>query len=348
MRTPDEFDQYYRATLVPLLQSLDGDRKRALAAYQGGMFSLLLFFPVIAVVVLLENPWVLLCFLLPVILSVSSFNKAAKLKAAYTIRFKQAIIESIVKFISGQLHYLPSASIEAHEYSEGDLFRERIDDFRGGDLVEGRLGATALRFSEVQHREKRESVNSKGQRTTKWVTVFRGIFFIADFNKNFSGRTYALPESGTDFFGIGQLLDRWFEGRGEPVKLEHPAFEKYFKVFGTNQVEARYLLTPSLMEKIVSLREKLNAKMALSFINTRIFIALPVSKNLFEPNFFRSGLRADYLHEYFYYLRLTAGIVEDLSLNTRLWSKQSPVAGQVNPTAGCAFRYLVHSKTSYH
>jgi len=323
MKSPEEFDNYYKSTLVPLLESLEPDRKKSEAAFWTAIVSLALFIPVILLFVALENPWVLILLIFPLYFSIKKFSDHNKIKTEYVSKFKQTVIAGMIKAINDQLNYFPQSRIEMNEYTEGDLFRSRIDEYNGGDLVEGKLGATSLRFSEVIHRERRETVDSRGNRRTYWVTIFRGIFFIADFNKNFNGRTFVLPESGFDFLGIGKLMAQWFEGRGEEVKLENPTFEKYFKAFSSDQIESRYILSTSMMERLVELREKANRNIYLSFIDSKVFIALPVNRNLFEPNELSTGVNETYLKEYFYYLQLITGMVEDLNLNMRIWSKHT-------------------------
>ena len=322
MKSPEEFDNYYKSTLVPVLESLEPERKKVVSAFWSGILSLVLFIPVVLLFVAVENPWILLLLGLPLFLSIKKFSQYSKAKSAYVIHFKETVIGGMVKGIGNQLDYSPQSFISVNEYHEGDLFRQRIDSYTGGDMIGGKFGATTIKFSELHHQEKRETTDAKGNRRTYWVTIFKGIFFIADFNKNFNGATYVLPDAGFDFLGIGKMLEKWFEGRGEPIFLENPTFEKYFKVFGGNQVEARYILSPSVMERLVEFREKAKERIFISFIHSKVFIAIPISKNLFEPNEFSSGVNEDYLKEYFYYLTLITGIVDDLNLNTRIWTKQ--------------------------
>jgi hypothetical protein len=52
-----------------------------------------------------------------------------------------------------------------------------------------------------------------------------------------------------------------------------------------------------------------------------LFVALSVRQDLFEPRIFSSGLQSSYLQDYFRYLALVAGIVDDLNLNLRIWGK---------------------------
>ncbi|HYV91307.1 MAG TPA: DUF3137 domain-containing protein [Chitinophagales bacterium] len=322
MKSPEEFDNYYKTTLVPILELLEHERKKVAGAFWKVVFSILLFIPVILLSLAFKNPWLFILLLAPIFFAVKNSSEYSKRKRAYVQHFKEEVITGLVKTINEELSYYPQSLISQYDYCESDLFRSRIDSYSGGDLVEGKIVLTNLAFSELHHREKREYTDNKGIRHTHWVTIFKGIFFIADFNKNFRGRTYVLPESGFDFLGVGTMLERWFEGRGDIVKLENPVFEKFFKVFSNDQIEARYIISPSLMERLVEFREKVKNRIYVSFIHSKVFIAIPLSKNLFEPNEFSSGVKSDYLREYLFYLTLVTDIVDDLNLNTRIWTKQ--------------------------
>jgi len=76
------------------------------------------------------------------------------------------------------------------------------------------------------------------------------------------------------------------------------------------------------MEKIVEFRHKINKNISLSFINSKIYIAIPYTKSLFEPILSRSLLDFSYIKEYFEILNTMIGIVEELKLNEKLWSKR--------------------------
>jgi hypothetical protein len=110
--------------------------------------------------------------------------------------------------------------------------------------------------------------------------------------------------------------------RGELIKLEDPEFESHFVVYGTDQIQARYILSMSLMERIVEFRKKTGRKIYLSFVGSKVFAAVSYTKSLFEPRLFRTLLDFDPICEYFRDLQLAIGIVDDLNLNTRIWSKQ--------------------------
>lgn len=74
------------------------------------------------------------------------------------------------------------------------------------------------------------------------------------------------------------------------VMLEDPNFAKRFNVYSSDQVEARYLITTSFMERFQNLNTAFGAKKAkCSFYDDKIMFAITSSKNLFEiSNFWES------------------------------------------------------------
>lgn len=51
-------------------------------------------------------------------------------------------------------------------------------------------------------------------------------------------------------------------------KLEDPEFEKHFAVYSSDQVQAGYILSTSLMSRIVDFKEKSSRRIHLSFIGS--------------------------------------------------------------------------------
>ncbi|HOL89867.1 MAG TPA: DUF3137 domain-containing protein, partial [Anaerohalosphaeraceae bacterium] len=84
----------------------------------------------------------------------------------------------------------------------------------------------------------------------------------------------------------------------------------------------RYILSPSLMERILQFRQKTGRRIFLSFVNSKLYLAVWFDRPLFEPKLFRSLLDFQTIQEYFGDIQLAVGIVEDLNLNTRIWSKE--------------------------
>jgi len=116
----------------------------------------------------------------------------------------------------------------------------------------------------------------RGKRTK---TIFKGIFITLDMNKNFLGTTILKKDAGK----IGNWISNKLSSL-ERAKLEDPVFEKQFEVYTNDQVEARFILTPDLMERIASLSNMFDgAKVQASFYNNKLLLMVPTKKNMFEP-----------------------------------------------------------------
>ncbi|MEM9668735.1 MAG: DUF3137 domain-containing protein [Pseudomonadota bacterium] len=144
------------------------------------------------------------------------------------------------------------------------------------DRLTGKRAEVDFEFFEAHLEEKRTTRDSNGRTRTRWVTVFRGQCIRFDFHKTFLGETLVTRDAGFfNRFGGKSGMDR--------AKLEDPRFEKAFEVYTTDQVEARFLLTPDLMQKLVDLETAFHGnKLRCAFVGGEMFIALE-GGDLFEP-----------------------------------------------------------------
>jgi len=204
-------------------------------------------------------------------------------------------------------------------FERSEIYTSSVDRMSGNDYVHGDIDGIKIKFSDL-HAQKRNR-NSKGK--DNWSTIFQGLFIVAEFNKNFHGKTIVLPDSAQSSFG--DLVGNWLQSknfsRPELVKMDDPKFEKNFVVYSTDQIEARYILSHSLMEKLLLFKNKSEHPVAISFVRNHIHLAIEYNKDLFEPSIFHSLLKYKIAMEYVQTLHLAIGIVEELKLNQKLWSK---------------------------
>jgi hypothetical protein len=248
----------------------------------------------------------------------------------YHAGFKDKIIPRIVAFVDQRLRYNKAGMVPREAFMASHLFTDKPGEYSGDDLVSGTLGETAIQFSEVHAKRvdivRRSSSSSSTNRTKKTVTpIFRGLLFVADFNKAFKGTTIVLPDTAQRLFGdMGQALQSLNVKNGQLVKMEDPEFEKMFVVYGQDQVEARYILSTSLMRRIVDFRNRANQEMRLSFSASKLYVAVPFQRELFEPKIRESLLNISHIQEYYDDLKLVVDIVDELNLNTRIWTQKAP------------------------
>ena len=317
----ENFRELYSTTLIPKLTELDKTRKSILALIKKHILISLVPLCIFGYIsVLYENP-------IPIgIMAVAcigfAFFKINPLWSSYYSAFKQQVIKQIIHFIDDTLTYSPSDCISQGRFEECGIFRTHIDRYKGDDLVTGKMGSTDMKFSEVHAEYKTTTTDSKGRRQTHWHTIFKGLLFSADFNKHFSVSTYVLTDRAEKLFGSFGTKFQKFSGHGDLVKLEDPEFEKYFVVYSSDQTEARYILSTSLMKRILDYKIKSKKNIQLSFVSSRLFVAVPYRKDLFEPKLFGEITDFESVEEYYNDLRLVLALIEDLNLNTRIWTKE--------------------------
>lgn len=320
MKNISELTDFYYKVLYPDLQHLEQQRKelkkKITQAALGLTFVLLL---IVGFLLSYNMPVEIFVFVGFGYISIGGFLYRYMTKE-YTFDFKQKIIEPLIHAIDEQLSYSAQAYVPRHVFEHSDLFTSRIDRFRGNDYIQGKIDGIPIEFSDL-HVEKKERTQ---KRQEYWHTIFKGLFIASEFNKKFHGKTVVLPDRAQNTFG--DMLGHWLQSnnlhRDALVKMDSPEFEKEFVVYSTDQIEARYILSHSLMQRILNFKHKSKHPLYVSFIANRIYLAIYYDKDLFEPSVFRSLLEYKIAMEYIQTLHLAVGIIEELKLNKKLWSKQ--------------------------
>ncbi|WP_291529151.1 DUF3137 domain-containing protein [Bacteroides sp. UBA939] len=296
--------------LTPTLQVLEDKRKELLkkGRSQGLLWSAI--FLVVGIIALLLLKAELLYAIVVVVISVVIFIGCISSKSEILSSFyKEKVVDEIIR------SFCPGATFSPHSGVDESVFRNcglfiSPDRYHAEDLITGCLDKTSFVCSEV-HAEERRTRSTKNGVQHYWVDIFKGFLFIADFHKEFRGKTTVVRDSLFKF-NMG----------GSRVKLENPEFEKVFDVFSTDQIEARYLITPAMMDRMLKLDNTFDKGITLSFRNSTILVAIPDSKNRFEVSVWSPLNNLNTLKSDFAVLQSLLAIVDELNLNTRIWSKE--------------------------
>ncbi|MDD4294617.1 MAG: DUF3137 domain-containing protein [Candidatus Omnitrophica bacterium] len=309
MKTVSELTQAYKEKLYPHLQILEDERKKITQNLY-----------VIFVPIMIGAVWITIAVKHPIGIFLGLIVGGAVtyfLTREYRINFKVKIVAKIIEFIDPDFIYIPNNRISEDKFVQSKLFG-RFNRYRGDDYVKGKVGDTEIEFSELH-----VAYHTSNGKNSHTKPVFDGLFVIAEFNKNFKGKTIVLPDKAEKMFGgLGNFFQKANWMRGDLVKLEDTEFEKLFVVYSDDQIEARYILSTSFMQRIKDFRKKANKKIYISFVDTKIFVGIRYRKNLFEPNVFKTILDIKPIIDYYRDLRLAVDIIEDLKLNVRIWSKE--------------------------
>ena len=105
-------------------------------------------------------------------------------------------------------------------------------------------------------------------------TLFNGIFIAIRMHKPIHGHTVIFNCSFFKKPSVSPL---------EKVEIEDPEFMKKNYIYSTDQIEARYILTPAFIERLKSLKMAFNTdRIDMAFFNEYALLAIHCPHNLFE------------------------------------------------------------------
>ncbi len=260
--TGPAFDRFYETSIKPELEKREVER-------QAGVKQFYALLAIGGMVVVLE----------------SGFTRAASHGGNFIPDIR---LVAVTMFIAAALGYFPLSAVRSkvklgiitafcgplglRYHSSGEPTRfdayqafkliNKPDDSHFEDHFEGVRNSCSFELCEARL--------TKGSGKSREV-IFSGQLFRVAFPHRFLGETVVLRDSG------------WFNRFDCPphmakVGLEDPHFEKIFEVFGTDQVEARAILTPAFMQRLVDLESAYGGShMRYAFTDGDLLIAIEAS-----------------------------------------------------------------------
>ena len=267
----------------------------------------------------LKDTPVLLYYLSGVIIIYSGLaNLSSGLKDRKRI-FRYEILPRIVEFTG--LNYRKTADFAKKDYIDSKLF-DSADRLLCYDAIEGYYDGVMIRFAQIESQKKCIHKSGKYHRI-EWISVFKGIILAADFNKKFKGVTIVHTDQESAFIGDfwAHFIQKNFQKHhGNLAIMDNPEFEKIFKTFTSDQIEARYLLTGKFMEKAVLLSKQYkNGKISFSFNKNKFFIGFTAKKLFFQYK--RGDITYDLIKKIHEEITAFREIVTMFDLITKIWTK---------------------------
>ena len=269
------FSEHYHDHIRPGLLERDAERRTAVkrARIAGGVFLLIGLAAAVALVPT-QGAWAL------AVLGVSAVA-ARGTWHALTSPVRKAAKTTLMQAVTGYLGWTFTGEVEAvdlHTFRAHFLIPRAHDRDSFEDQIEGDVHGAAFRSTEV-HLEKRHT-DSKGR--TSYSTLFRGQLMRIDFPTRTFGRTVVLRDRG--------MFNRKARADMKRVGLSSPRFETLFEAYGTDQVEARVILDPAFMQRILDLEAAVSGKnIRFAFADNELLIAVE-TRNQFEAGSMRQPL----------------------------------------------------------
>ena len=138
--------------------------------------------------------------------------------------------------------------------------------------------------------------------------VYRGMFATVEFPRKFE----CLLSIDVNYKRKGFKLEK--------VELEDIDFNKKFKVISDNQIEARYILTPQMMENLLCLEEKFK-NLKVVFVDKYLYIGAP-NINLFELDNFKKNDYFSVFENLYDEVNVCLKIVEEIKDNNKVFKTE--------------------------
>ena len=264
------FTEYYLRELEPVLA--EGEGRRVAAVKKVKLYTAVIAIVMLSIAVFAFvqfRAWPAIVFPLVLALGGIAATHAFLLKGIKELT-KATLVGGICRYVGWEFTETVQSPPDLTPYIENGLLPKRYDRVNFEDRMRGEAHGASFTILEA-HMERRDT-DSDGD--TKWVTVFRGALMMMDFHREFLGRTVVLRDK--------KIFNTKKKKGMKRVGLVDPVFEKIFEAYGTDQVEARYLLTPTFMQRLVDLEASVDGKkIRFGFIDGLLLIAVE-TKNRFE------------------------------------------------------------------
>ena len=182
----------------------------------------------------------------------------------------------------------------------------------GSDHIKAVYNGLNIELGDVELIDKTEDTDEEGHTNTRQDTVFKGQWLTCDFGKELAGQVYVSERSKKDHRSMKSN-----------VTMDNEQFSKRFCVRADDPQEAYYILTPHMMEYILTMEDKSGGTVYLSFRREgKMHVAVQTGRDFFElgkTNTDAETLRRKFLGE----LRWFTDIVDTLRVEDTIYKKEA-------------------------
>ena len=197
----------------------------------------------------------------------------------------EKLIKEIVIYISHDTNasYEPNKRIKEDNIKEMELFDLNNLKYNGKNAILVNYKGNNMSFADMEVYYIKEKLveettyDNQGNKIVKQKIkkfkkhIFDGCYISATLNKRIAEHIYMIPNNISDLLLNGAIRD-YITYSGDEVKLENLDLSKKYKVYSDDEIQARYVLSMSLMERINKIDNELNGKKYIVFKEGRRFV----------------------------------------------------------------------------
>ena len=279
-----------------------------------------------------------LYYIVMIVITLYSIKKSLKL---IMVEVNEYIIRDIIAFISNNnvenIMFEPKQRLAEEAFDKMNLFNLNIVKYNGSNYIRALYNKNTMVFSDMETYvidtiETKEEIYRDGKKYIKTARkkkkryIFKGIYIGATLNKKNTNHIYLIPNNLNDTVLQSKIMS-YIKYHGVPANLENLEFSKKYKVFCDDEVQARYILSLGLMERINKLDELYKGKKYIVFKEGKRFaiciegVSIENIKNSKMPLFRNEKIEYKYLCNIFNQLMNLFNIYYILDLGNELYTK---------------------------
>ncbi len=321
MKSVEDFQKFYDSVLVKELQKLEEHRlyileqKDSLAKKAG---LAIIAHGVLVVIKALVWP----TFFITLVLAPYIARKIYLTKYKYdgfNDDFKKIVVSKIIAFLDPCLKYDAKGKVAYKTFLESRLFNLIPDNYSGEDYVKGKLKGIEIEFSELYVAYHKNGI-AKKELFTYWVDMFKGLFYVGNYEKGFKGTTLILPSNLVkDLTYEGRILqkDNFYDLKKIPLP-SNPDFEDKYVILSSTIYEGELIASDLMTSTIIEFTEKTGTELFISFTNNKIYIGINKFRDLFELDQKKSFLDFGYIYSFYYDLTFALELIAQINTNKSL------------------------------
>lgn len=233
-------------------------------------------------------------------------------------KYKKVYVKTELQKVFQDLQYEPENGISSEHIVNVGMIKMG-NQYRSEDYLSGTYKDVKFAQSDVVIQDREKWRDAKGNIREKYTTIFNGRYMVFEFNKDFSTMFFVIAKSFQSFDKQTLLFGRDLK----KIEMEDEEFNKLFTIYGTDELEVYYVLTPQLMEKLKRLIQESKSQISFGFYNHHLEIAVNHVDDAFEYSLFGKWNEQKMKDKIQKDINIITQVVDELSLENTLFSKES-------------------------
>jgi hypothetical protein len=247
-----------------------------------------------------------------------TFLVSARIYKEFKVSFKEKYVKCSLETTFEDLKYSPEGGINPNIIASTEMMYMG-DRYSSNDYISAKYKGVSFVQADVLLEKEHETRDSNGNSSSHYVTLFKGRWMVFDFNKEFRANIQVRQKG----FGNAKV-NNWFkkkESKYKRIELEDINFNSKYIVFAQNEHEAFYVLTPSLMHRIINVSNQVKGRLLFCFVNNVLHVGLQNGKDSFEHNVFKKIDEAKVIESVTRDIKVITSFVDELNLDNDLFKK---------------------------